>query len=101
MSRYYYAQGFAYENAASLSDTLYRFATAAERLAWCRENWAHRDVITRDEARRWYPAAFRDDTPQNFKQSFLDANGWYWDDADANGACEWLGSPTGGVYAEL
>ena len=85
---------------ACRSDILFRFETLYERNLWVNsDNTAKgltgdfdrtkRDSISREEARRWYPAAFRKDTPKDC-----------WDKPDNDGASEWLGKPTGGVYAE-
>lgn len=109
---FYYAQYCPFGiSTACPSDRLYRFESAYDRDHWvlC-DNTAKgltgdfdrtkRDVLSREEARRWYPMAFRKDTPQSFRDSST-CNPDYWDDPDMNGACEWLGGPTGGVYADM
>lgn len=86
----YYAQRSPYGTAtASPADALHGFGTRAQRAQWIAADPEHRAAITRDTARRWYPAAF-------------DASRvWHiWQGTDT-GAQEWTGAPTGGVYKEL
>lgn len=103
----FYAQSTPYgARTASGADRLHRFNSRAERDEWVKAAWTNcdhagderRTEVTRDEARRWYPDAFRADA-HAFPRA--NRNGDYWDDPDAEGAQEWLGGPTGGVYADI
>lgn len=103
----FYAQRTPYgARTASARDALVRFETKAARDEWVKAAWtncdhadeARRDEITRKQARRWYPAAFKDDTGV-FPRT--NAAGDYWDTADDDGAQEWSGAPTGGIYSEI
>jgi excisionase family DNA binding protein len=63
-TRYYYAQWCPYgSRTASLGDRLVRFVDKADRDEWVNDRWYDGDQrateLTRDEAERWYPAAFR------------------------------------------
>ena len=105
--RWWYAMACPYGAAtASKGDSLCRFATRAARDAWVREAFRRdgyadrckRDEVTRAEARRWFPEAFRPDS-ETFQPTW---GGDYWDRLDdhADGAY-WTGAPTGGVYANI
>lgn len=102
----FYAQITPYgARTASPADRLVRFESAARRDAWVlaacgsadEADRARRDAITREEARRWYPEAFRAGAGA-FPPARVGDD--YWDDADDDGAQEWTGSPTGGIYSE-
>lgn len=107
MTRYYYAQecprGI---DTASKGDTLIRFTSAALRDAWCAADNAggcygfKRDVLSRASARRWYPAAFAANAPQNIHEvNWMHED--YWDYSELDDGERWSGSPSGGVYATI
>lgn len=103
----YYAMRTPYgATTASGADRLVRFESKKARDAWVAGAYetidyvdqSRRDIVTRSEARRWFPEAFAQ-TAGAFPpaRSYDD----YWDDADDDGAQEWTGAPTGGVYSEI
>lgn len=80
----------------SKADRLHRFETRAARDAWTDDAWRNgnrvRGEVSRDDARRWWPEAFRDDADDWHR------DGDFWEDPDEDGAQEWSGFPTGGGY---
>ena len=86
-------------NTMSKADRLARFQTRAARDAWAEDAWSDgrmvRGEITRDDARRWFPEAFRADADDRRR------DGGAWEGPDRNGARFWGGSPTGGGYAYM
>ena len=102
MARNYYAIYHPYgTRMASKSDPLYRYPSAAdraedeERVDWqgISDGRGHlMEIVTRAQARRDFPEAFRAD------DDGLGA-AWWRDCHDGSG--EWTGCPTGGVYEYL
>lgn len=104
-ARYYYAMECPRGcTTASKGDRLRRFATSAARAALVSEAFegvdyvdqCKRDEVTREEARRWFPAAF---SPSAVTFPAF-TTGDYWDRLEAESGAEWSGEPTGGVYAD-
>lgn len=96
---------------ASKGDTLYRYANKrlreedAERVDWQGITDGRgflMEEVTRAEARRQFPAAFRADaeTWDGWRDGDRHFDGPWWRD-DGCGSQEWTGSPTGGVYAYM
>lgn len=83
----------------SKADRLVRFATRAERDAWTDDAWWDgrmvRGEATREEARRWWPEAFRPNADDWHR------DGDVWEEPGDDGAQRWSGSPTGGSYSTL
>jgi hypothetical protein len=99
---YYYAQYSPYGvRVFSHGDRLYRFTTRAARdtvvdneafgMTFDGSNF-HWDTITREQARHWYPDAFRtfDDNPFDVYSG--------WTPAEKIGGEMWTSSATGGEY---
>lgn len=86
---------------AMKGDRLYRFASSAARNTWVLSHGRDLDSdqtrapLSREDARRWYPRAFKD--APTFPK--VNASGDYWDDCPDDGAM-WSGLPTGGIYSE-
>lgn len=89
---------------ASRGDRLCRFTSKDECDRWVRQDVPsdltsfRRDWVSRDNARRWFPDAFRKDTPQSIHDPFVGSGDYWDDDPDKDGALWWSGEPTGGVY---
>ena len=108
MTRWYYAMECPYgATTASGGDRLVRFASRGTRDAWVREalesvdyaDQCRRDEVSRVEARRWFPEAFKEEA-QVWPPKW---SGDYWDEQDGTefGASFWIGAPTGGIYKDL
>lgn len=85
MARTFYAMLCPYGiRTASISDSLVRFSSEAERELWVSLEPRKREAITREQAKHYFPQAFK--------------RGAAWEASSFEGVVVYAHGPTGGIY---